>query len=205
MMKSICCFLFVFIFLSGISAVQAADYEVTPIFGYTFGGDFEDADSGQTLNLDEDKNFGVIIGLRDKSKAHAFYEFLYSYQSTSLKGNDIAFTGESRFDVDINYFHLGGRYGEAWKGVIPYVAAGIGVTHFSPEQGDSETKFSFSIGGGIMAPITEHISLRFEGRGFGTAFDGSSEIFCVNNQCAVRVEGDVLWQFSAFAGVVFTF
>ena len=75
----------------------------------------------------------------------------------------------------------------------------------SPERGNTETKFSFSLGGGIKIPLTEHIGLRVEGRGFGTMFDENSSLFCVNNRCAVRVEGDVIWQFTGFAGVVFSF
>ncbi|MDX2479090.1 MAG: outer membrane beta-barrel protein [Desulfuromusa sp.] len=204
-MKYNCFFLFLLAIVVLPGAALAGDYEVTPILGYVVGGDFEDTDTGHTLDLDESENYGVILGFRDKSKPGAFYEFLYSRQSTYLKGDGIAFTGASRFDVDIDYFHLGGRYGTEGETINPYVAAGIGATHFSPEQGDSETKFSFSLGGGALVPINEHLSLRFEGRGFGTVFDNDSEIFCVNNQCAVRFEGDVLWQVSAFTGLVFSF
>ena len=192
--------------LFSLDDVQAADFEVTPLLGYTFGGHFENSENGNSLDLAEGESFGVILGLRDKSKAGgAFYEILYSHQSTYLKGEDTIFSDNHRFDLDIDTLHLGGRYGTEGKTFNPYVAAGVGVSHFSPERGDSETKFSFSLAGGVNIPLSKHIGLRFEGRGFGAVFDAESSIFCVNNHCLIQAEGDILWQFSGFTGVVFSF
>jgi hypothetical protein len=50
------------------------------------------------------------------------------------------------------------------------------------------------------------IGVRLEGRVFGTIIDDDSSLFCVVsptvNSCAVRVEGDQLYQFEARVGVV---
>ena len=205
-MRNFCFILFVITTFSSTADLHAADFEVTPTFGYTFGGSFENSENENTLDLAEGESFGVILGLRDKSKVGgAFYEILYSHQSTYLKGDDTIFSDNHRFDLDIDTLHLGGRYGTEGKTFNPYVAAGVGVSHFSPEYGDSETKFSFSLGGGVNIPLTKHVGLRFEGRGFGTVFDAESSIFCVNNHCLIQAEGDILWQFSGFTGVVFSF
>ena len=184
---------------------HADDIEVTPILGYTFGGGLENSISGNDLDMAEGESFGVILGLRDKSRTGAMYEFLYSRQSTSLKGDGTAFSDDPRFDIDINYFHLGGIYGKEGEALNPYVSGGLGVTHMSPERGDSETRFSFSLGGGLMIPLSARVGLRLEGRGFGTFFNDRSSIFCVNNSCVVRIRGDLMWQFTAFTGVVFNF
>jgi len=204
-MQLVCFFLLFLATLFTSLDAQAGNFEVTPIIGYAFGGGLEDSTSGDTLDLADGENYGVVLGLRDKSKAGAFYEFLYSRQSTYLKGDGMSFSGDPHFDIEIDYFHLGGSYGSEGETFNPYVSAGVGVTHMSPEWGDSETRFSFSLGGGIKIPLAEHIGLRVEGRGFGTVFDGNSSIFCVNNRCAVRVKGDVIWQFTGFTGVVFSF
>ena len=121
-MQLVCFILFFLATIFTSLDAQAGDFEVTPIIGYTFGGDFEDSSSGETLDLAEGENYGVILGLRDKSKAGAFYEFLYSRQSTYIEGNGTAFSGARQFDVDIDYFHLGGRYGPEGERFTPYVA-----------------------------------------------------------------------------------
>lgn len=188
--------------------VSAAEVEVTPIIGYAFGGSFEGTVNETDLDFADACNFGFIIGLKDTNKSGgAYYELLYSRQSTHLKNSFYLMPPEnpSNIDFDVNYLHIGGRYGTEGKRINPYVAAGIGATYFDPEQGDSETKFSFSIGAGAIVPLTERLKLRFEGRGFGTVFNGRGAIFCDNNNCLVHVSGDLLWQFSAFTGVVFSF
>ena len=184
----------------------AGDYEITPLAGYTVGGQFDSTDSDETYDLAEKANFGVILGMRDRSRADdAFYEFLYSRQDTDFATDDATLSGDSRFNVDISYFHLGGRYGKTGGQVNPFVAAGIGATHFSPEQGDDETRFSFSLGGGLLVPLGENFSFRLEGRGFGTLFNSRGELFCVNGRCSLRVDSDLFWQFSGFAGLTLSF
>ncbi len=184
---------------------QAAEIEVTPILGFTFGGDFENADEDNDLDVADAASYGVILALEDTTRVGAFYELFYSRQETHLKGDGSAFSGDSKFDVDISYLHIGGTYGEKQKQFHPFVSGGIGITHLSPEQGDSETRFSMSLGGGVKVPLSERISFRFEGRGFATLFDSDSTIFCENNTCAVRVKGDTMLQFTALTGLTFRF
>jgi len=60
---------------------HAADFEITPTFGYTFGGKLKDSESEESLKFDDSESYGFILGLRDKSKVGgAFYELLYSHQ-----------------------------------------------------------------------------------------------------------------------------
>ncbi len=197
-------FSFIIIFASGNS--QAAEFEITPLLGYTFGGNFKDSETDETLDFDEGASYGVILGLRDETKVGgAFYELLYLRQETYLKLENTEFISKEQFDVDVNYLHFGGRFGPEGATFNPYVAAGLGVTYFDPQKGDSETKFSFSIGGGVNIPLYKHIALRLEGRGFGTVISNDSSVFCSDNQCLIKAKGDVLWQFTGFSGVVFSF
>lgn len=185
---------------------RAGDYEITPLAGYTVGGQFERADSSATVDLSEHANYGVILGLRDRSRTdEAYYELLYSRQETDFTTDGTTFSGDSRFQVDISYIHLGGRYGRTGNPVNPFIAGGIGATHFSPERGDDETRASFSLGGGVLVPLGAHVRVRFEGRGFGTLFNSRGELFCVDGRCAVHVASDLFWQFSGFAGITLSF
>ena len=183
----------------------SAEFEMTPIVGYTFGGGFENSVNGEELNFAETESYGFVLDLEDKTKPGGNYELLFLRQPTHLRVDNSAFSGDSKFDVDINYLHLGGSYGQIDTTLNPYVAAGIGLTHMDPERGDAETRFSFSIGGGVKIPLTRRIALRLEGRGFATLFNGQGSIFCVENSCEIQVRGDLLWQFTTFSGIVMRF
>jgi hypothetical protein len=109
--------------------------------------------------------------------------------------------------VNVEYFHVGGTYGMSTGKVKPFVVGTLGATHMTP-KGDGlhgETKFSLSFGGGVKLYLTERIGLRFDARWFGTLFNGSGAAFCSGGKCLVEVQGDVLSQFSANAGVVLAF
>ncbi len=93
--------------------------------------------------------------------------------------------------------------------VRPYIAGGLGATHFVPHGSglDRKTYFSISLGGGVKIPISGHVGLRFEGRGFMTILPDSTEIFCVSSggaACNVKVQGDVLGQILLMAGITFS-
>src|SRR6185312_10105091 len=180
----------------------AANYEITPILGYTFGGEFEDSVTGTTLDVKDNAHYGIILDINTTPDAQI--ELYYSVQPTQLKADTGLFTGNPQFDLDIHYIHLGGTYGENIGKVKPYVVASVGATYMDPKGAghDSETRFSFSLGGGVKYFLTEHVGLRLEGRGFGTFFDNSSALFCTNGACAVAVHGDLFWQFIVNAGVI---
>lgn len=197
----------VLVFFSGFYPMEAraGDFEITPLFGYTWGGGFENSDNGNDLDLQGGESLGLILGWEDTSRIGAIYELFYMRQANSIEGDGSAFSGLPEMDIDIDYLHIGGTYGADEGRVLPFVSGGLGITHMSPEVGDSEVRFSLSLGAGLKVPITDHINFRLEGRGFGTVFNGSSEIFCSGNQCVVSVSGDMFWQFSALAGVGIVF
>jgi len=41
----------------------AADLEITPFAGYTWGGKFSDAVTGTTLKVDETTNYGIMVDI----------------------------------------------------------------------------------------------------------------------------------------------
>ena len=180
--------------------------EITPFAGFTFGGNFEDNTTGASLKVGESGSVGLILGYRDTPETH--YELFYSFQRTDLRGSG-TFGGAPLFDLDIHYLHLGGTYefvGESR--VLPFISGGLGATFLVPtgEGLDSSTNFSLSLGGGVKVPVAGRVGLRFEGRGYMTILPDSTEVFCVSSggaSCAVRVTGDVLWQFQLLGGISF--
>jgi opacity protein-like surface antigen len=195
----VCCALFL-----PVSA-SAADVEITPFAGYTMGGDFTETTSGTSLGFDDTANYGIMIDIRQKEES--WIELYFSRQQTQLRTDSGLLSGKALFDVDIDYYHIGGTYGTASGTVRPFVVGTFGATHLNPrgEGLTSETKFSLSLGGGVKLALTKHIGLRLDGRWFGTFIGGSGSMFCASGACLINVQGDVISQFTANAGVILAF
>lgn len=179
--------------------------ELTPFAGFRFGGGFTDNTTGIDLDADEGKSFGLILGIPATHETR--YELFYSFQATELKGGGIL-PGDTLFDLDIHYLHIGGTYLLPGERVRPFIGGGLGLTYFSPDGPglDSKVYFSLSLGGGAQIPISKRVGLRLEGRGFLTILPDSTDLFCVSSggaACAVRVQGDVFGQVELLAGISF--
>jgi opacity protein-like surface antigen len=189
-----------------LSAVaEAAQFEITPFVGRTWGGTFSDAITGTSVQLEDATNYGLMVDIPQDARSQI--EILYSHQATRLRSGSALFTGTPLFDLDIDYFHIGGTYTEAEGKVKPYVVGTIGATQMTPKGPglSNETKFSLSIGVGLRLEATERMGLRLEGRWFGTLFNGGGSVFCSNGACALNIQGDLFSQVMANAGVYFAF
>ena len=180
--------------------------EITPYVGYAIGGSFTDNATGANLDVQEGGSYGLVLDLPDTPETQ--YELFYGLQRTKVTGGG-TFGGETLFDLDIHYLHLGGTYLFTGEKVRPFLSGGLGATHFVPHGSglDRKTYFSVSLGGGVKIPISGHVGLRFEGRGFMTILPDSTEIFCVSSggaACNVKVQGDVLGQVLLMAGITFS-
>jgi opacity protein-like surface antigen len=184
--------------------------EITPFVGYRMSGDFdvESADGSVTESVDvEDSSaWGVDVGIY--ARPDAFYEFLYSTQTTNLESRDPTVAG---VDVSIEYFQFGGTAffpGEQWP--VPFLSLTIGATRYSADQGyDSDTKFSGSLGGGLRLPFNENLAATLGVRGYLTFIDSDTSIFCKSDGeaagCLVRSSGSTFFQAEATLGLTVRF
>ena len=180
--------------------------EITPYAGYAIGGNFEDNTTGANLDVKEGGNVGLVLGLPDTPETQ--YELFYGFQRTKVTGGGTS-AGETLFDLDIHYLHLGGTLLFPGDKVRPFLSGGLGATHFVPHGSglNQKTYFSLSLVAGAKIPISGHVGLRFEGRGFLTILPDTTEIFCVSSggaACNVKVQGDVLGQLLLMAGITFS-
>jgi hypothetical protein len=183
-------------------------FELTPFAGFATGGEFEDSTTTASLELDDSAAFGLILNI-DES-ANTQWEILYSLQTTEADTTGLPISG-APLDIDVHYIQGGGTYLFDGNAARPFLAATIGASHFEPGLSgvDSETFFAFSIGTGLQIRPNERFGIRIEARGYGTLLNSESDLFCQSGpagaMCAVRVEGNILWQWHAFAGFTFRF
>jgi hypothetical protein len=195
-------------------AAEAGEYRVaiTPLIGYRMGGDFEDETSEAEVSLDDDSMVGVVINVPYASVNAEDYTEWELYFSRQSAGIDEAPVGvDQSLEIDISHFLLGGTYVGAGKIARPFLAAGIGAAHLSPDAPgyDSDTVFAFGIGAGAQLYPANRVGLRVEARLLGAVVDSDSAIFCVSgpegSACAFRASGDVLWQWEISAGLAVRF
>ena len=178
-------------------------FEITPFAGYMAGGGFEDPVDNSDRDLDGASNYGVIFDAAAEYWRHS--ELLYSQQSTTGQG-------ATPIDLDIQYLQSGGIVSHPdMQRVIPYFGMTFGAAQFSPDAPglDDETKFAITVGGGVRIPITDHIGVRFDARGFVTFFDTNGEIFCASTggvgTCRIRASGSTFFQYAASLGLTIGF
>ena len=204
-MKSICgsAFLAILTFAGNVAAADPspARFSITPFAGYRAGGSFTDSTTGEERKLDEAQNYGVVLDFNTTPDTEV--ELLWSSQRSEI---DLG-ASSSPLSLRVDYLHIGGTYLFAREGVRPFFVATIGATRFDPsaEGYDTETKFSFGMGGGVRVPLARHFGLRFEARAYGTVLSNDSESLCVNGRCLVNADGTLLWQYEANAGVYLAF
>ena len=201
---------FAAVMLPGLVIADGAprSVELTPFAGYSFGGTFDVTDSDQSVELDDAQRLGLILDIRKDDNTQ--WEVLYDRQDTDANAVIVG-APNPNFDLSIQALQIGGTY--QWEGdaLRPYMAATIGGTKMDATDNGygSDTFFSFSLGLGLQYRPLDSFGLRLEWRTFGTVMNSKTDLFCstggATNSCLIQVQGHVLWQTGAFAGLVFRF
>ncbi len=197
-----------FLLCSVPAFTQEFDFEITPFGAYRVGGEFEEDNGPSSIELDDSESFGLILNARHSPVTQ--WEIIYSRQQTSADAAGLGLS-DPMPDLDVEYLQAGGTY--LWDGdkVRPYLAATLGGTRVdvSTPGFDSDVFWSFSLGLGLQVSPSSRLGIRLEARSYGTFIDTDSDLFCQfspsNNICAVRIEGTIMWQTEAIAGIVFRF
>jgi opacity protein-like surface antigen len=155
--------LLLIVFALSSSPAWAQKVEITPWYGYTFGGSLDVVEG--RLSTPASGAFGFTFDVRVSDDV--MFEFLYSRQDTKLRFQPGGVgPKEDVFDMAVEYYHGGGLIEFGDETARPYIALGAGVTRFAPkpEGVSSEWRFSASFGGGVKVLPSDHIGFRVEGR-----------------------------------------
>jgi hypothetical protein len=187
-----------------LAGMCPAQVEITPFYGYQFGGSFEDSETGQTYDLANGPCAGGMLNVHLNEISQI--EFYFSRQETELQSEG-PFPTSTFFDLDVDYYHIGGTLlvlDDAWQ---PFVVGTLGATHLSPEPSSigSLTRFSVGLGGGVRYFPTENFGLYLAGRGLFTSIDSDTHIVIDSGSTAVDIVADGLWQAVLQAGLILRF
>jgi len=184
-------------------------FEVAPFGGYRIGGQFdlEDDQGTELRSVDLDNDFSWGLGLALYRDPDAYYELLYSTQTTQVDDSDPGLRG---VDLTTEYFQFGGTLifdYEPW--LQPYLSVTVGFTRFDADGFGSEYELSGSLGLGVRIPVSQRASFLLGVRGYGTLVESDTEFLCSSvggaANCLVQSSGDVFLQGEATVGIALTF
>jgi opacity protein-like surface antigen len=171
--------------------------------GYRFGGGFTDVTTGKTWELTEGPAFSAALDIGIDRKTQ--WEIFISHRNSSLKASGFSPVADD-IRLGVTYYHLGGTYFFEDIGKGGYVVGGLGLTNFTPGSAglSSETRFSLNVGVGYMIPVSKHVAVKLEGRGYATLVDSTGGFFC-SGGCVVQIKGTTFTQAEAMAGIAARF
>jgi opacity protein-like surface antigen len=183
-------------------------FEVQPFVGYKWGGS---TDVGtnllgiQQLKFDSSVSYGVSAAYNIN---HLGFEFLWNRQPTKAVAEVSTGNLPRKTSVDLDQFH--GNFLFNFRSpetkLRPFVLVGFGATRMAG-PGDSITKFSYALGGGVKYPIGAHLGLRVQIRYAPTYLYSTSDgVWCDwYGFCFVVPNDHYLNQGDVTAGLVFRF
>ena len=184
---------------------EAQSLDITPFGGWRFGGSFEELSTNATRSLDGAVSYGLIVGIPWNALGRSRLELVWSHQGTSLGLSD---PEQSGFDVDVDYLHIGGMapFRTPNERLEALLTGGLGATLLQPglSGASSETRFSLSLGVGLLYRVSNRVGLRLEARGWFTFTESSGAVFCAGG-CVVAFSGSGFGQGELIAGLRLAF
>jgi hypothetical protein len=184
---------------------HAQTVEVTPFYGYRFGGGFFERITGQPVDLDGAPAIGAVVNVMFREPG-LFAEALFTHQEARLKFPGGLFAAPASWRITVDHWQGGGlqEFGTSRR-VRPFLTGLLGLTHYAAE-GDNEIRFTVAAGGGVKLMPSRHFGVRLDGRLFATFADVDGRaIACSPGVCIVAVDADIVWQSEFTAGLVLAF
>jgi hypothetical protein len=188
-------------------------FEISPIAGYQWGGSFEtdafDVIPSGSLRLNDSFVWGAILSFL--AQPGSAVELSYLRQDTDIEFDPITGSTVDLGGFAVNYIQIGGRQEFATQGrVRPFLSGSLGVGILDPkvEGFGSDTRFSWSIGGGLkyMAGESQRIGIRTDVKLWVTPVpSGDYGTWCDFYGCFVVEGTEWLTQGQATGGLVFAF
>jgi opacity protein-like surface antigen len=198
--------------LAGSFALQAQSlekapgtqrFEISPFYGYRFGGDVHSPLTGRTYGFEDAGAYGLFLDLTPQPNWPAKFELLWSRQDSSV--NLSGLSGLGKVDVSIDEIQLGGVLERGGQHLREYVSLLAGATYYSTESYGSDTRFSLSLGAGVKYFFTRNLALRADLRGFCTIVDGSGGFIYNGGATVIAFSGSAVWQGQATVGLSLAF
>ncbi len=165
-----------------LSTMSFAQRKELMVFaGYRTGGSFNVTSTDYlTFEIDDGFNFGLALGLMISPVTEI--EFMWSQTNSQLSGYLITplLDKGAVFDIHTSQFHFNFLFlfPQGNTKIVPYFMFGLGLTYADPKgEPNGETRFSYSLGGGVKAMVNERVGIRLQAKWNPTYINSSSELW----------------------------
>jgi hypothetical protein len=197
-----------------LTEVQQYRFEFTPYAGYQWGGSFEtDAFSSVPageLQLGDSFSWGGIFSFLVYGNSAVELTYLRQDTDISFRRNTGGTTDEGGFAV--NYIQIGGRqeFGlGGTSGIRPFIGGSLGIGIMDPKNENigSDTRFSWSLGGGFIKMFSsQRVGIRTDIKLWITPVSsGDYAVWCDFYGCFAAEGTAWVTQGQASGGLVFRF
>jgi hypothetical protein len=183
--------------------LQAQRLEISPFYGYRFGGEVQNALNGRTYGFQDSPAYGLMLDVAAQEKSDMKLELMWSRQDSKVDLEGLS--GVGRVNLTIDQIQIGASGETGGKHFRQYLSGMAGATYFSPQGFDTDLRFSLGLGGGLKYFFTPNIALRGDLRGFCTFVDTSSAFISANGKTLVAFSGSTIWQGQATRGLSIAF
>lgn len=183
------------VILLAAAGARAGDVELAPFFGLQYGGSLV-APSGRTVAIDVGPQYGATL---DVGFAQGWsIELLYARQETEAATTP-------RIGLSVERYLAGVRQEkDVGRGRFLGVAL-LGLTRVVPNGLGADERFTVALGLGLRWPLTRHLGLRADARGYYAMVSSGGGTACVNGSCLLVFGSSGVWQGDITAGLTWTF
>jgi hypothetical protein len=187
--------------LASTLGLHAQVFEVSPFFGYRFGGSFNSS-NGEATSLQDGRAYGLSLDYTPYP-SDIKLELFWSRQNSGLNLEGVG--GLNHLNMTVDEFMLGGIYEHGWGRLRETVTVLVGATLFDPDSGESEARFAFGIGVGVKYFLMKNLALRADLRGYCTVVESDSAFISTGGVTVVYFSGSSIWQGEVSGGLTFSF
>jgi hypothetical protein len=191
------------LFLACSFQLHAQRFEMSPFYGYRFGGGVEDPLTGQKFGFEDAPAYGLFLDVAPRPDSPTKLELLWSRQDSSVDLQGLG--GLGKVNLSIDQIQIGGTAEMGNKRLRGYVSLLAGATYYSTEGYGSDTLFSLGLGGGVKLFLSKNLALRADLRGFCTIADSSGGFISTGGSTLVVFRGSGIWQGQATVGLSLAF
>ena len=201
--------LFVVILVAFVSKTAVAtQFEFMTFAGLRIGGHFSvTGEDFLKFSFDDGLAYGLTFGIVTRGGLQM--EFMWSRQDSQLSASLLGGSERELFDIHVDQYHVNFIIflGHNMSNVQPYLLLGLGATYLDPKPNISgETRFSWSLGGGVKVMFHDMVGLRLQAKWTQTYINTRDYLFCDYwYGCYVIPLNQYMHQGEFIAGLVFRF
>lgn len=162
-----------------VSAQNAV--EIQPYVGFQFGNTVHGYNG--IVKTTDGLDWGGSLSF--EIRPGVYLELMYSRMETDMRLDEYYGPSLPLFDVDIQYFQIGGLVEQSIGQVAPYGTFTVGAVDYDPQdaQYQNETQFGVTFGGGVKYFVSDNIGIRLQARAMMPLYFGGFGFFCGTGGC----------------------